>query len=94
MTSLGLRLAVRPGTARLARQVRERRLALELTQRQLGDRLGWPTNNGGCLRISRIETSVTTRVELEWLCDLAEALKCTPNDLLEWPGAGNDPVSI
>lgn len=94
MTSLrlGLRLSVAPGDNRLARQVRERRLALGLSQRELGEQLGWPIVGRACVRLSRIETSTWTKVEIEWIHELCDAFKCSPNDLFEWEDSHTTPA--
>ena len=57
-------------------KVRAQRLALGLTQREVGARLG-----KGARRVAYLESSLSTRVKPETLEQLAKALECKKNDL-------------
>lgn len=64
------------------RRMKELRTAAGLTQVELSEATGWPQ-----VMISRMEVSPTWNPTAETILRLAQALKCTPNDLLIEPTA-------
>ncbi len=73
----------------LAREVQTRRIALGLTQTQLGALSG--ISQGA---VSEVENAAYRPVAaLELVVRLAHALGCTPDDLVSWPDMAQEAMS-
>ena len=73
----------------LTDRIKHRRLELHISQKELGELLGYSPNNNYFYKIERGAKGLP----LSKLCKLAEVLQTTPNWLLGWGGGENVEIS-